>query len=40
MLTPLDNVEVVVAPDAFGMWRVLETHEVIDYQAWWLERLP
>jgi hypothetical protein len=40
MLTPLDNVEVVVAPDAFGMWRVLETHEAIDYPAWWLDRLP
>ena len=37
--TPI-QVEVVVAPDAYGLWRILETHAVVDYPAWWLERAP
>ena len=39
MTTPLNGVEVVVAPDAYGLWRVLETHyEPVDYREWWLSR--
>ena len=35
--SPID-VEVVVALDAYGLWRILETHAVVPYAEWWLNR--